>query len=257
MSKIKRHEAKGWGSRKVKVRQWKIMIRLRWRKPGYKTTATQWAFSSSVPLYRFSAVRPVTVVEPSLLLACKTWSIHGGGCEEYGYHVVWRRALLFTYADVSYEPTASMFRIPSSLNIEVHQKKSVNLCNPTRCYNTENWNLLYLVLMYLTGLHSQYRKGDSRKYFNASMWRSSMALPTYSRQILPAPALGCYQSLPFRWPCIVINSYYSLRAGSGSWSCSQAVSKPVWHLPLLRVQWKTPGDGQRNCQKHVDFYSKK
>jgi len=46
---------------------------------------------------------------------------------------------------------------------------------------------------------------------------------------------------------------YSLRAGSGrpSWSCSQAVSKPVWHIP-----WKTPDDGQRNCPKHVEFYSK-
>ena len=51
---------------------------------------------------------------------------------------------------------------------------------------------------------------------------------------------------------------YSLRAGSGrtSWSCSQAVSKPVWHIPLLFVQWKTPDDGQRNCLKHADFYSK-
>jgi len=41
-----------------------------------------------------------------------------------------------------------------------------------------------------------------------------------------------------------------------SWSCSQAVSKPVWHIPLLCVQWKTPDDGQRNCPKHVEFYSK-
>ena len=53
-----------------------------------------------------------------------------------------------------------------------------------------------------------------------------------------------------------------LRAGSGrncsipSWSCSQAVSKPVWHIPLLRVQWKTPDDGQRNCPKHVEIYSR-
>ena len=51
---------------------------------------------------------------------------------------------------------------------------------------------------------------------------------------------------------------YSLRAGSGrlSWSCSQAVSKPVWHIPLLCVRWKTADDGQRNCLKHVEFYSK-
>jgi len=34
-------------------------------------------------------------------------------------------------------------------------------------------------------------------------------------------------------------------------SCSQAVSKPVWHIPLLRVQWKTPHDVHRNCPKHV------
>ena len=58
----------------------------------------------------------------------------------------------------------------------------------------------------------------------------------------------------------------SLLAGSGwflilqdqdpSWSCSQAASKPVWHIPLLCVQWKTPYDGQRNCPKHVEFHSK-
>jgi len=35
-----------------------------------------------------------------------------------------------------------------------------------------------------------------------------------------------------------------------------AISKPVWHIPLLCVQWKTPDDGQRNCPKHVEFYSK-
>ena len=29
---------------------------------------------------------------------------------------------------------------------------------------------------------------------------------------------------------------YSFRAGP-SWSCSKAVYKPVWHIPLLGVQW--------------------
>ena len=38
--------------------------------------------------------------------------------------------------------------------------------------------------------------------------------------------------------------------------CDQSVSKLVWHVPLLCVQWKTPDDGQRNCPKHVGFYSK-
>jgi hypothetical protein len=40
-----------------------------------------------------------------------------------------------------------------------------------------------------------------------------------------------------------------------SWSCcSKAVYKPVWHIPLLWVQWITPDDGQRNCPKHVAFH---
>ena len=39
-------------------------------------------------------------------------------------------------------------------------------------------------------------------------------------------------------------------------SCSQAVNKSVWHIPLLCVQWKTPDDGQRNFLKHVAFHSK-
>ena len=53
----------------------------------------------------------------------------------------------------------------------------------------------------------------------------------------------------------------SLQAGSGcnwvpSWSCSQVFSKPVWHIPLLCVQWKTPDNGQRDCPKYVEFHSK-
>jgi hypothetical protein len=35
-----------------------------------------------------------------------------------------------------------------------------------------------------------------------------------------------------------------------------ALYKPVWHIPLLSVQWITPDDGQRNCPKHVEFHSK-
>jgi hypothetical protein len=49
-----------------------------------------------------------------------------------------------------------------------------------------------------------------------------------------------------------------LQAGSG-WNILirlQAVSKHVWHIPLLCVQWNTPDDGQRNCPKHVECPSK-
>ena len=40
--------------------------------------------------------------------------------------------------------------------------------------------------------------------------------------------------------------------------CWQLASSKLsaWHIPLLCVQWKTPNDGQRNCPKHVEFYSK-
>jgi hypothetical protein len=38
-------------------------------------------------------------------------------------------------------------------------------------------------------------------------------------------------------------------------ACEQAVSKPVWHIPLMCVHWKTD-DGQRNCRKYVEFHSK-
>ena len=35
-----------------------------------------------------------------------------------------------------------------------------------------------------------------------------------------------------------------------------AVTKPLWYKPLLCVERKTPDDGQKNCPKHVEFYSK-
>ena len=35
-----------------------------------------------------------------------------------------------------------------------------------------------------------------------------------------------------------------------------AVSRPVWHILLLCAQWKTADDGQTNCPKHVEFFSK-
>ena len=37
---------------------------------------------------------------------------------------------------------------------------------------------------------------------------------------------------------------------------TQQYIHPVWHVPLLCVQWKIPDDGQRNCPKHVEFHSK-
>ena len=39
-------------------------------------------------------------------------------------------------------------------------------------------------------------------------------------------------------------------------SACRAVSKTLWHRPLLCLQCKTPDDGQKNCPKHVEFHSK-
>ena len=39
-----------------------------------------------------------------------------------------------------------------------------------------------------------------------------------------------------------------------SWQLASKLSANLY--VLLCVQWKTPDDGQRNCPKHVEFYSK-
>ena len=38
--------------------------------------------------------------------------------------------------------------------------------------------------------------------------------------------------------------------------CLKAVIKSAWHIPVPKVQWKTPHDGQRNCPEHVEFLDK-
>jgi hypothetical protein len=52
-------------------------------------------------------------------------------------------------------------------------------------------------------------------------------------------------------------SYRFVDSFRASWSCSKVVYKPVWHIPLLSVQWITPDDGQRNCPKHVVSFQNK
>jgi hypothetical protein len=53
---------------------------------------------------------------------------------------------------------------------------------------------------------------------------------------------------------IKLTAYATSGTVTVSWSCSKAVYKPVWHIPLLNVQWITPDDGQRNYLKHVEFH---
>ena len=49
---------------------------------------------------------------------------------------------------------------------------------------------------------------------------------------------------------------YSLRAGSGPNHPDPAHKLSANLYVLLCVQWKTADDGQRDCPKHVEFYSK-
>jgi len=74
--------------------------------------------------------------------------------------------------------------------------------------------------------YSQYKKLESKAFFFKLFLQMSLKMFVPGKGLLQVP----------------------------SWSCSQAVSKPVWHIPLLCVQWWT-ADGQRNCPKHVEFYS--
>ena len=60
----------------------------------------------------------------------------------------------------------------------------------------------------------------------------------------------------FRTVPLSIIRNFSLYTQQWYMSYRFADSKPVWHIPLLCVQWKISDDGQRNCPKHVGFYSK-
>ena len=49
------------------------------------------------------------------------------------------------------------------------------------------------------------------------------------------PSTGVYSLYTQQW-CMSYRFIDSFRAGLG-WPCSKAVYKPLWHIPLLRVQW--------------------
>jgi len=65
-----------------------------------------------------------------------------------------------------------------------------------------------------------------------------------------------FSNLFLQWNSTYVRKFLCPSPAVPSWSCLQAVSKPVWHIPLLCVQWKTPNDVQRNCLKHVVLFQK-
>ena len=57
---------------------------------------------------------------------------------------------------------------------------------------------------------------------------------------------GFYVNEKFQW--------HFLCPSPGVFHCTH--SNGICHRDLLCVQWNTPDDGQRNCPKHVEFYSR-
>ena len=80
--------------------------------------------------------------------------------------------------------------------------------------------------------------------------------PSTPRSPQWSPSLRLTHQDPIHPPLLTHTRHMSSPTAVPSWSCSQAVSKPVWHISLLCAQWKTPDDGQRNCPKHLEFYLK-
>ena len=100
------------------------------------------------------------------------------------------------------------------------------------------------------------RAGSGRNWFRPDPARR-LANSTCFGQFL-CPSSGVFHCTHSNGICHtgLLSACEQDQDGFLSWSCFQAVSKPLWHITLLCVQWKTPDDGQRNSPKHVQFYSK-
>jgi len=75
---------------------------------------------------------------------------------------------------------------------------------------------------------------------------SIFGIKLYMFRTVPLSIISSFSLYTQQW-------YMSYRFADSLWARS------VWihqHIPLMCVQWKTPDDGQRNCLKHVEFYSK-
>jgi hypothetical protein len=59
--------------------------------------------------------------------------------------------------------------------------------------------------------------------------------------IYPRHMVCLFACLSVCFRCTIVNTLHVTAVPS--WSCSKAVYKPVWHIPLLSVQWITPDDG--------------
>jgi len=95
-----------------------------------------------------------------------------------------------------------------------------------------------------------------------SEWREFPSAPCLalmtarvSMLLKPRASLTCFQA------CLLPGRAKDLSAPRNNLHVCTLVMLPICeiserHIPLLCVQWKTADDGQRNCPKHVEFYSK-
>ena len=144
-------------------------------------------------------------------------------------------------------------------------------------FRTVPLSIIRCFSLYTQQWYMSYRFADSLRTGSGPNWSGSAAAAepnrfcqqtcmTYYSRTKPFHSLSCSQAVskpvwhtvaePNQFCQQICITYCSRTKPVPSWSCSQAVSKPVWHITLLCVQWKTPDDGQRNCPKYVEFYSK-
>jgi len=76
-----------------------------------------------------------------------------------------------------------------------------------------------------------------------------LGMKLYMFRTVPLSIIRSFSLYTHQW-CM------SYRRAGSEWYILILLSKSVWHIPLLCVQWKTPDDGQMNCPKHVEFNSK-
>jgi len=121
-------------------------------------------------------------------------------------------------------------------------------------FRTVSLSIIRCFSLYTQQWYMSYRSADS--LLAGSGWNILILLASCQQTCMTHTIVVCAVKNSWRWTEELSETACEQDQDVPSWSCSQAVSKPVWHILSLCVQWKTPDDGQRNCSKHVDFHSK-
>ena len=121
-------------------------------------------------------------------------------------------------------------------------------------FRTVSLSIIRCFSLYTQQWYMSYRSADS--LLAGSGWNILILLASCQQTCMTHTIAVRTVKNSWRWTQKLYETACEQDQDGTSWSCSQAVSKPVWHIPPLCVQWKTPDDGQRNCPKHVEFHFK-